>query len=304
MVTIAIPTYNRGAVLCDTIESLLRLEPRADEIVIVDQTREHPPDVTARLRQFESEGAIRIVRLDEPSIPRAMNRALAEAKSAHVLFLDDDIIPSPSLVGAHAEALRDDGVWAVAGQVLQPGEEPEHFHEIVLRRGAVRDLEFRFSHDAPCDVQNVMAGNLCVDRARALAIGGFDENFVAVAYRFESDFALRLVAAGGRIRFHPAASIRHLKAPGGGVRMWGDHRNSPSPAHSAGDYYFARRHVKEFWSYVGLRLVHNVVTRYHMKHPWMIPSKLVGEARGLVLGLRLAKAHTRHPEAAKTAKDL
>lgn len=289
MVTIAIPTYNRGAVLCETIDSLLQLHPRAEEIVIVDQTRDHPPDIAARLQHFESAGAIRMVRLDEPSIPRAMNRALAEAKSAHVLFLDDDIVPSPHLIGAHAEGLKEEGVWAVAGQVLQPGEEPEHFHDLVLRRGAVRDLEFRFSHDAPCDVQNVMAGNLAVDRKRALEIGGFDENYVAVAYRFETDFALRLIAAGGRIRFQPAASIRHLKAPGGGVRMWGDHRNSPSPAHSAGDYYFARRHVNDFWRYVGQRLVHNVITRYHMKHPWMIPSKLVGEARGLALGMKLAK---------------
>ncbi len=294
MVTIAIPTYNRGAILCETIDHLLRLEARADEIVIVDQTRKHPPEAEARLQELAASGAIRLVRLDEPSIPRAMNRALTEARSARVLFLDDDIIPSPRLVAAHAEAYRDPGIWAVAGQVLQPGEEPEHFHELVLRRGAVRDLEFRFTHDEACDVQNVMAGNLSVDRDRALSIGGFDENFTAVAYRFESDFALRLVAAGGRIRYEPAASIRHLKAAGGGVRAWGDHRTSISPAHSAGDYYFARKHVKAFWPYVGKRLVHNVITRYHVRHPWTVPGKLIGEIRGLLAGIGLAGS-SRNP---------
>ncbi|HKR64971.1 MAG TPA: hypothetical protein VJZ00_14655, partial [Thermoanaerobaculia bacterium] len=153
----------------------------------------------------------------------------------------------------------------------------------------LRDLEFRFNHDVACDVQNVMAGNLAVDRTRALSIGGFDENFIAVAYRFETDFALRIVAAGGRIRYEPAASIHHLKAPGGGVRVWGDHRTSASPAHSAGDYYFARKHIAAFWPYVARRLAKNVATRYHLAHPWTVPGKLVGELRGLMLGVRLAR---------------
>jgi GT2 family glycosyltransferase len=289
VLTIAIPTYERGRVLCDTIELLLALEPPANEIVIVDQTPAHPPEVAARLQAWQDAHAIRVIRLDAPSIPRAMNRALAEARNAHVLFLDDDIIPSPQLVAAHEWAFNDPSIVAVVGQVLQPGETPAHFAEAELRRGFLRDLEFRFSHDTACDVQNVMAGNLCVDRARALAVGGFDERYTAVAYRFETDFALRLTAAGGRIRYEPAASIRHLKAPGGGVRTWGDHRTSPSPAHSMGDYYFARRHIPAFWPYVARRLRHNIATRYHLRHPWTIPGKLIGELRGLVAALRLSK---------------
>lgn len=286
MLSVAIPTYERGAVLCDTIAHLLALEPRANEIVIVDQTPAHPPEVEATLRAYKASGAIRIIRLDAPSIPRAMNTALRAATSRQVLFLDDDIIPAPGLIAAHARAFDDEGVWAVVGQVLQPGETPAHFDEGTLRRGVIRDLEFRFTHDSPTDVQNVMAGNLSVDRARALGIGGFDEAFTAVAYRFESDFALRLVKAGGRIRYEPSASIRHLKAPGGGVRMYGDHRTSPSPAHSFGDYYFARRHVPHFWRYAARRLRTNVLTRFHLTHPWTVPLKVVGEVRGLWKALR------------------
>ncbi|MFP5245135.1 MAG: glycosyltransferase family 2 protein [Thermoanaerobaculia bacterium] len=285
MLTIAIPTYNRGAILVETLELLRTLDPPASEIVVVDQTREHPSEIAERLAR----SGARIITLEKPSIPKAMNTALAEARSPYVLFLDDDVIPSPHLVRAHLDALREPGVRAVAGQVLQPGEEPKHYDEETLRRGAIRDLEFRFHHDRACDVQNVMAGNLAVDRAFALAIGGFDENYVAVAYRFETDFALRLVNAGGRIRFEPSASIRHLKAPGGGVRAYGDHRTSPSPAHSAGDYYFARRHVPQFWPYVGKRLRNNILTRFHLRHPWTIPTKVIGELRGLLLGLRLAR---------------
>lgn len=292
-VSIAIPTYNRGAILVETIERLLALAPRADEIVVVDQTRQHPPEVHARLNEWHVSRTIRLVRLPEPSIPRAMNVALAEAAGHYVLYLDDDIIPSPSLVDAHVVAHRESGAAAVVGQVLQPGEEPAHFDDATLRRGDMPDLEFRFNHDRAADVRNVMAGNLSVDRERALAIGGFDENFVAVAYRFETDFALRLAAAGARIRYEPRASIRHLKIATGGVRAYGDHRTSISPAHSAGDYYFARRHAPAFWRYVARRLIRNVATKYHLRHPWAIPAKLIGELRGLLLALRLASGPPR-----------
>jgi len=297
MLTIAIPTYERGAVLCDTIEHLLALRQRADEIVIVDQTPAYPPEVTRKLQGWADAGAIRWIRLERPSIPRAMNTALEAAKGEQVLFLDDDIIPLCEIVTAHVESMRDPAVWATVGQVLEPGDEPEHIPEEALRRGILRDLEFRFTHDTACDVQNVIACNLSVRRDRALAIGGFDEHYSKVAYRFETDFALRLIQAGGRVRFHPAASIRHLRAPGGGVRAWGDHRSSPSPAHSMGDYYFARTHVPQFWLYVRQRMRRNVLTRYHMRHPWAIPLKLIGETRGLLAGLRLARETSRPPVA-------
>ncbi|HJQ38477.1 MAG TPA: glycosyltransferase [Thermoanaerobaculia bacterium] len=280
MITIAIPTYNRGAILVETIERLLALTPRAAAIVIVDQTRQHPTEIERRLRDWDRDGAIRWLRLDTPSIPRAMNDALVAAETPLVLFLDDDIVPHPRLVAAHEEAHRDAALWAVAGQVLQPGEEPEDFE-------GTDDLEFHFNSNRPRRIANVMAGNLSVKRDRALAIGGFDENFTGAAYRFETDFAMRVAAAGGAILFEPRGSIRHLKLSSGGLRSFGDHRAVASAAHTAGDYYFALHHVRGFWRYAARRLAKNVLTRYHATHPWSIPAKIAGELRGLILAKRL-----------------
>jgi len=286
MLTIAIPTYGRGAILIETIEYLLQLDPRADEIIVVDQTPSYPPDIAAKLDAWSQSGVIRHIKLPAPSIPRAMNTALEQARNEYVLYLDDDVIPTPHLVREHHRALTQYDAAAVVGQVLQPGEQVQHFEEDELRRGFVRDLEFRFNHDVATDVQNVIACNLSVHRERALAIGGFDIRYTTVAYRFETDFALRLVAAGHRVRFEPAAGVRHLKVPGGGVRTWGDHRRSASPAHSVGDYTFARRHVRDFWRYVALRMRKNILTRYHLTHPWYLPPKVIGEMRGLMQALR------------------
>jgi GT2 family glycosyltransferase len=291
-ITIAIPTYERGAILVDTIRRLLALTPPAAAIMVLDQTPTYAPEIERELDAWSAANAIRWIRLPKPSIPHAMNEALRRATTPYVLFLDDDIIPAPALVAAH-EAAFTPGVWAVAGQVLQPGEEPASADPARAHRGVLRDLEFPFYSDAACDVENVMAGNLSVARELALLIGGFDENFVGAAYRFESDFARRIVAGGGRIRFEPRASIRHLKIPTGGIRAHGDQRKSAAPAHSAGDYYFALQHIRPFTPYALTRLVRNIATRYHLLHPWTIVPKLVGEIRGYLLARRLHRAGRR-----------
>lgn len=283
MITIAIPTYNRGTIVVETLRRLFALTPPAAAIIVVDQSPEKNPE----LERWHSEGRIRHIHLDEPSIPHAMNVALLEASTPLILFLDDDIEPSPQLIAAHAEAHREHGATAVVGQILQPGEVPLHVEQ------PADDLEFRFHADQGRFLTNVMAGNLSVDRERALGIGGFDENFVGAAYRFETDFALRLVAAAGTIWFEPLASIHHLKLATGGLRSFGDHRSSASPAHSVGDYYFALRHRPPLWRYALARIRRNVATRYHLRHPWTIPTKLVGELRGLLLARRLARSGPR-----------
>jgi GT2 family glycosyltransferase len=276
VITIAIPTYNRQEIVVETIERLL---PLGAPIVVVDQTPS-PHEPLAAL-------PIRLIRLPEPSIPHAMNIAVEAAESDVVLFLDDDIVPSGRLVDAHAEAQRDEAVWAVVGQILQPGEEPQRVAQ------PDDDLEFRFNADERRFVTNVMAGNLSVKRSRFIELGGFDENFVGAAYRFESDFALRVAAAGGRIVFEPGASLRHLKLATGGLRSFGDHRTSASPVHSAGDYYFALHHRRPLWRYALRRLRANVATRFHLAHPWTIPPKLLGELRGLALARRLHRRGRR-----------
>ena len=122
MITVAIPTYNRGAIVVETVRRLFALTPPPDAIVVVDQSAER----NEQLSRWDAEGRIRLIRLDAPSIPHAMNVALQAATTPLVLYLDDDVEPSPHLLAAHAAAHRDHGATAVVGQILQPGEEPEH----------------------------------------------------------------------------------------------------------------------------------------------------------------------------------
>ncbi len=295
VITVAIPTYGREAVLVETLRLVLALEPGPTELLVVDQTPRHEEATEAALAAWAESGAIRRLRLSPPSITRAMNTGLVEAHSPVVLFLDDDVIPAPGLIAAHAAAYANPSVWAVVGQVLQPGETPDDIPPPAERNGLWRGLGFPFNSTERSVVHNVMAGNLSVQRDQAMEVGGFDENFVRVAYRFETDFARRIWQAGGRVRFEPAASIRHLRATAGGTRTYIDHRRSHRPDHSVGDYYYALRHGGrwECCAYCARRMILAVATRYHLRRPWWIVPKLLGELRGLLMARRLAAAGPR-----------
>jgi GT2 family glycosyltransferase len=296
-VTVVIPTYQREQVLLDTIRVVLGQSPSAKEILVVDQSPAHDPPTAQQLQSWHDQGLIRWVRLAEPSIPKSMNHGLKLATQPVVLFLDDDLTADPSLVGWHWRTHQQfSEAVAVAGQVLQPGEISRNVPVRGPRTGLWADLEFPFFRSKADWVFNVMAGNLSVNRDFALKIGGFDENFAGVSYRFETEFARRLIEGGGRIRFCPNASINHLRAERGGTRSTGSHLTSADPKYGMGDYYFAFLHGNgaESWGYSIRRMFREVRTRFHLTHPWWIPVKLIGEVRAMWGGWRMAVKKRRN----------
>lgn len=294
MMTIVIPTLGREAVLVDTLQKIITL-PAGKEIILVDQTLAHEAATAEALHAWEQEGKIRWIHQQPPGVVAAMNRGLREAKNPLVLFLDDDIEPDAGLLEAHAAAHQaHPDAWAVVGRVIQP--EGDALKKRTRRSShgnrLTRDLDFDFSADQEAWVENVMAGNMSVRRERALAIGGFDENFIPpVAYRFETEFAKRVVAAGGRIRYEPGAIIHHLRAPRGGTRSIGSHLTSASPLHGVGDYCYAMKCGRglERILYILRRPLREICTRFHLRRPWWIPVKLVGEIRALFLAISLRR---------------
>ena len=282
--TIALPTYGRDEVLVNTVEQLLAQDPPASEILVLDQTPEHAPETESRLRDLHDREEIRWMRLKKPSQPGALNVGLRAAAQPIILFLDDDIRVDAGFLQAHVRTYDAPSVTAVAGQVLQPDQEPVPGGPRPRDDGPFADLDFPFHSDRRVWVRNGMSGNLSVRRDAAVEIGGFDENFVGhIAYRFDAEFCKRLCRSGRRIRFEPEARIHHLRAGRGGTRTTGSHLMSMSPMYGVGDYYFAFRQglsASVLW-YVIRRPFREVRTRFHLARPWWIPVKLLGEFRAM-----------------------
>jgi len=276
-VSVIIPTYRREQVLLDTIQYLHNLQPPPAEIIVIDQTGAHEVSVQEQLDQWDKSNEIRWVRLKKPSIPGAMNKGLLYARNDIVLFLDDDIIPSENLIVAHGTAHGAEGVGVVAGKVIQP------WHVDTHSAGKI----FSFASGTRQFIHEFMGGNFSVKRPLALKLGGFDENFVHVAYRFEAEFSERILASGYKILFEPNAIIRHLKVRGGGTRSYGNFLTTLKPSHAVGEYYYLLR--SRDTRYKIFRLMGHplraVRTRYHLRNPWHIPVTLIAELQAFFWAL-------------------
>lgn len=280
--SVVIPTYGREYVLVETVEHLLNLPFPAAEILVVDQTIQHLPETTQALSRWSDDGRIRWLRLKEPSVTGAMNVGLATATKRCVAFVDDDVVPEAELLLRHVSAHSTAGNVLVVGRVVQQWEKgvaecalgPESF----AHRNVVKRTSF-------------IGCNFSVNREFAVRLGGFDENFVRVAYRYEAEFAKRWLDAGGVIVHEPLASLTHLKSASGGTRTFGEHLTTARPDHSVGAYYYALRTGAS--REVILRLVRSVMTRFHLRAPWRIPVTLVAELRGLWWAIRLRFAGPR-----------
>jgi GT2 family glycosyltransferase len=291
-----IPTYGREQILLETIAHHLKQAtalPQFDELIVIDQTATHEAATDQQLQAWHGQGKIRWVRCPEPHLTRIMNRGLLEAHSDMVLYTDDDVVPGPGWLQAHATSHQEHPeAWAIVGQILQPGEEPEEIEYRPKGGHLMRYMDFPFRSTRGQYIENAMAGNLSLKRIQALQIGGFDENFPPpVASRFESEFAKRLGRSGGKVWFEPKASLRHLAATTGGTRSRGSHLTSMSPVHGVGDCYFALRTGQgmEKWWYLARKPFREVRTKFHLRHPWWIPVKLIGEFRAQARALRLAR---------------
>jgi len=277
----AIPTFRREKELINTISYLLRQKAQLSEILVVDQSESHAPSVEKALSGWDAEGAVRWIRLTKASIPAAMNRALMESRADVVAFLDDDIVPEENLIGAHRAAHEEHCAAIVAGRIIQPWQ-------IGVESSDAES--FNFASKRARWIEGFMGGNFSVRRELGVRLGGFDENFVGVAYNFEEEFSHRLRRDNYRIYFEPKACVQHLKAPRGGTRIAGDHLRTWRPDHAVGAYYCAlrTRHGLDRLLTVLRRLVKAVSTRHHLRKPWWIPATLIAELLGLVWALALA----------------
>src|SRR5437870_1137860 len=88
-VSLIIPTYNRGAVLCDTIAMSLDQTHSDYEVIVVDQTASVDPKVRDYIHSLGDQ--IRYCRLPKPNLPAARNAGVRLATGTVVIFIDDDV---------------------------------------------------------------------------------------------------------------------------------------------------------------------------------------------------------------------
>ncbi|MGL5808027.1 MAG: hormogonium polysaccharide biosynthesis glycosyltransferase HpsN [Xenococcaceae cyanobacterium] len=230
-ISVIIPTYGREEPLRDSIEDILQQDYPNFEILVVDQTQKHQPEIEAYLEQLKTAAKIRWLRLNWASLPGARNYGVRHANGEIVLFIDDDIKLPAGYLKTHAQNYQNNPqIGAVAGRVFDrmklADSQSQHSgdsYQIEYLPPEAMDPGIAWYHiDLVHTVkpQQVISARGCnmSFRKEIFSKHGiwFDERFRGNAVREESDFCLRLRRTGYQIWYDPEAYLIHLGEETGG----------------------------------------------------------------------------------------
>lgn len=218
-VTLILPTHDRRHVLARTVACYRALAERMPVIVIDDASRDGSA-AWLRAQGLTVVGSPR--RLYQPG---ARNLGLHLARTPWVLFGEDDVVFAPGHVDQLlADARRLPHCAAIGGRLHAVDAWDLPAAEPAPSAGPLLDPrlhlgDFAAAGATPRPVPSLHAVSL-VDRAAALACGGYDTAFAGSgAFREESEFYARLWRAGHACWWTPSTWCIHVRHRlGGGAR--------------------------------------------------------------------------------------
>lgn len=210
--SIVIVLYNRAELTFDCLKALQTGTYKNFEVVAIDNASN---DGTQEL--FSKTDGIRYVRNDTNlHFLRGSNQGASLAKGEYLLFLNSDAAPEPEAIQNAMHAIRaDSSIGALGAKLILPGGRLQEAGSIVWQDGTCLgygrgDKPDRAQYMFRREVDYCSGAFLLTPRALFKRLGGFDLEF-APAYYEETDYCLRLQAAGYRVVFEPAATVKHFE---------------------------------------------------------------------------------------------
>lgn len=216
MLSIAICTYNRAALLNRVLDSLTNQTPAGAEfeILIVDNGSTDKTRYVVDERQLQDR-RIRYVVEPEPGIAHARNRAMAEARGEYLAFIDDDAWAEPDwiknlLAPFQTVTPRPDCVVGPVSLVWE-GNRPDWFparFETLLCRYEMGDNPRFLDADG-----YLLTTNSLFHRETLVKLGGMRTDLghkrKALIGGEDNDIFNRLIANGRRVYYQPSARVNH-----------------------------------------------------------------------------------------------
>ena len=258
-VAIVIPTKNHGALLRQCVETIrATVKQVAYDLVVVD----HESDETDTLAYLESlRATAQVIRHSgEFNFSAINNRAIAEAhgRHTHYLLCNNDIeAMEPGWLERMVELAQQPSVGIVGAQLLYPDRTSIQHGGVLLGAYGVAEhyaKRLRFGEDPVeagyaemlqlnHEVSAVTAACMLIRKDAFEAVHGFDES-IKVGFG-DVDLCLRVLQAGFRVIFCPAARLVHHESFTRGTSLHDPHPEDSSmfrmkwrPALEAGDPYY------------------------------------------------------------------
>ena len=233
LVSVIIPTKDKLELLDPCVDGVLNRTSYGPLEVLILDNGSVEPRTADYLARISSDPRVRVIPYPAPYNFSAINNfAAREAKGAFLCLLNNDTeVVSPEWltemmryavrvdIGAvGAKLLYEDGSIQHAGVAIGIGEAAGHSHRFL------RNDEpgyFGLAHAAHL-VSAVTAACLLVDKRKYLAVGGLDEENLAVAFN-DVDFCLKLQVAGWRNVYTPYAVLVHHESKSRGNDLSAPH---------------------------------------------------------------------------------
>jgi GT2 family glycosyltransferase len=160
-------------------------------------------------------GSVRLLETERPGLSEARNVGIRAATSDVVAFVDDDAAGEPQWLSSLMDALEaDDQVLGVGGPVVPDwGAERRWLRDELLW---IVGCTYRGHREDAGPIRNPIGCNMAFRRRELIDVGSFATGFGkrgnALETCDETELSLRLALAHGpgRIRYEPAARVRHF----------------------------------------------------------------------------------------------
>lgn len=193
--SVVIPAYNAARTIGAAVAAALAQDLPPHEVIVVDDGSR---DATAELLRGSP---ARCIRQENAGPAAARNAGWKASGGEAVLFTDADCVPRPDWARRLLEGFADAEVGAVTGSygIANPGcLLPRLIHEEIRLRHRRYASRVRFFGSY----------NVALRRGVLEATGGFDESYRRASAE-DNDLSYRVLAAGSRIAFAPAALVDH-----------------------------------------------------------------------------------------------
>jgi hypothetical protein len=197
LLSVVVPTFDRGAGLTDTVGSLyasrLRTRGSIELIVVDDGSARAAEDVVLRVAA-PGHFTRRVIRQENQGVGAARNRGFREAQGPVVLFVDDDMIVLPDTLQGHLDAhVSRPGSVVFGRSPYVPQQSPTLFTSWVL--GLPTDpYATADQHLVPVEV--VASGHLSVERATVAGWCHLYADTMRTPVAEEFELSLRLASQG------------------------------------------------------------------------------------------------------------
>lgn len=216
--TVVICTRDRTADLAVCLASVMRLDPPAFEVIVVDNA---PATGSTRRLISEEYPSVHYVCEHRPGLDNARNRGVAHANGDIIAFTDDDVVVDPGWLGVLAGAFAADPSLGLVTGLAEPLELETRAQILFERYGGFgRGCRRMYSQTSSGRMPWTLVGagqlgagaNMAVRREVFARVGLFDPALDVGTPSLgggDHDFFYRVLRAGYLCVYEPAAVVRH-----------------------------------------------------------------------------------------------